>query len=551
MQPIELKPQPGPQEQFITCPADIAIYGGSAGGGKSYGLLLDALRHRYNPHFAGVVFRRTMPEVRMPGGLWEESLKVYGLVQGARPLIMPAEWHFQAGAKVKFAGLEYDHTVLAWHGSQVPFIGFDELCTFSSYQFWYLQSRNRSARAGFKPYIRATCNPDADSWVAELIAWWIDQDTGFPIPERSGVIRWFVRVGDNLVWADRPQDLKPALIGAPEFDDRGNPIPYEPVSLTFIASTIYDNPALLRGDPSYLAKLLALPTLERERLLKGNWKIKPSAGLFFRRTWVEQVEEYQLPKDLLLARGWDLAGTPKTQSNDPDWTCGTKGGKTMDGSGVYYVLDHFRMRGTPGEVETAIDATTRLDGRDCEVWLPQDPGQAGKSQVLNFVQRLDGYSVRYSPESARNVDPAKIQGTAKEVRFRPFSARAEAGHVKVLKGPWNEVWFQQLEGFPDLTHDDDVDSTSRWFNSYLDATSGLVEYYTNEARKLQKEEFEKRNPAPLTELTGVFIKPPENKPINMLYDMKGQPLFLDHEGRFLVDPKHAELLKRSGFVVCQ
>ena len=61
--------------------------------------------------------------------------------------------------------------------------------------------------AGVPGYIRATCNPDADSWVRSLIDWWIDPDTGFPIKERSGVLRWFVRDGDSLHWADTRADL--------------------------------------------------------------------------------------------------------------------------------------------------------------------------------------------------------------------------------------------------------------------------------------------------------------------------------------------------------
>ena len=67
-------------------------------------------------------------------------------------------------------------------------------------------SRNRST-CGVRPYIRATCNPDADSWVADFLAWWIDPETGLPIPERAGVLRYYIRVSDKIVWADRPEEL--------------------------------------------------------------------------------------------------------------------------------------------------------------------------------------------------------------------------------------------------------------------------------------------------------------------------------------------------------
>jgi len=72
-QEIIIGPQPGPQELFLSTPADICIYGGAAGGGKSFGLLLEALRHIDNPQYGAVIFRRTYPEIMNKGGLWDES----------------------------------------------------------------------------------------------------------------------------------------------------------------------------------------------------------------------------------------------------------------------------------------------------------------------------------------------------------------------------------------------------------------------------------------------------------------------------------------------
>src|SRR5436189_1986846 len=106
--------------------------------------------------------------------------------------------------------------------------------------------------AGVPGYIRATCNPDADSWVRSLIDWWIDPDTGFPIKERSGVLRWFVRDGDSLHWADTRADLVEMF--GPES---------EPKSATFIPANVRDNRILLDKDPAYLAYLKALPYVER------------------------------------------------------------------------------------------------------------------------------------------------------------------------------------------------------------------------------------------------------------------------------------------------
>jgi predicted phage terminase large subunit-like protein len=450
-----IRPQPGAQTRFLSSPADIAIYGGAAGGGKTWALLLEPLRHMMRPDFGAVIFRRTTVQVLNEGGLWDESERLYPLL-GGEGLVSRLSWRFPSGASVTFAHLEHDKTVYDWQGAQIPLIGFDELTHFTKKQFWYLVSRNRSL-CGVRPYIRATCNPDADSWVAEFISWWLDPKSGLPRSERAGVMRWFVRLEDELIWADDPETLAAAHPDLP------------PKSVTFVPARLSDNAALMAADPGYLANLLALPGLERARLLDGNWKIRPAGGLLFRRGWCRLAEA--APVGLRIIRGWDLAATPKTEHNDPDWTAGTKIGR--DAAGRYYVLDHVRLRDTPGEVARLITNTAALDGPEVEIALPQDPGQAGKAQAQALIRALEGYAVRATPESGD-----------KATRFGPFSAQAEAGNVHVLRGDWNEAWFNALEAFPEGRHDDDADATSRAFNSFLGAlnSQGLLDLIRREAR---------------------------------------------------------------------
>ena len=442
-----IRPQPGPQTAFLASPADIAIYGGSAGGGKTWALLMEPLRHVANPQFGAVFFRRSTVQVRNEGGLWDESEKLYPSI-GAAPKEHVLQWNFPSGASVSFAHLEHDKTVLNWQGSQIPLICFDELTHFSAKQFWYMVSRNRSM-SGVKPYIRATCNPDADSWVAEFISWWIDQATGLAIPERAGLLRWFVRLGDAIIWADSPPDLEQYIDPT-----TGKPIP--PKSVTFVPAKLTDNAALMAADPGYMANLMSLPTVERERLLGGNWKIRPAAGLLFQRGWCSVVDV--VPAGVRWMRGWDLASTPKIEGNDPDATAGTKIGKLPDGS--YIVGHHVSAFLSPSGVEKLIKNTAEADGVSTQISLPQDPGQAGKSQVTSLTKMLAGYNVRATPESGD-----------KTTRFSPFSAQAEAGNVMVLRAPWNDAWFTSLEGFPEAAHDDDADSTSRAFNALLNAST--------------------------------------------------------------------------------
>lgn len=445
IRPSTGRPQVGPQTAFLASPADIAIYGGAAGGGKTWALLMEPLRHVSNAEFGAVFFRRTTVQIRNEGGLWDESARLYPLL-GADPKEHDLWWRFPTGAAVTFAHLEHDKTVLCYQGSQIPLICFDELTHFSEKQFWYMVSRNRSM-SGVRPYIRATCNPDADSWVAKFIAWWICPETGLAISERGGVLRWFVRINDTLIWADSREELAHHTA----LNEHGELAPIPPKSVTFIPAALTDNKALMAADPGYLANLMALPKVERERLLGGNWKIRPAAGLLFKREWCRVIDAAPLGMDEV--RGWDLAGTPKTEGNDPDHTDGVKIGRVR-ASGRYVVLDQRETRDTPGKVETFLANTASHDGFACEISLPQDPGQAGKSQVATLINKLSGYTVRSSPETGD-----------KTTRFGPFSAQAEAGNVDVLRAPWNETWFSNLEAFPEANHDDTADSTSRAFNA--------------------------------------------------------------------------------------
>jgi len=452
-----IKPQPGPQEAFLSSPADVAIYGGAAGGGKSWALLLEPLRHTGVVGFSAVIFRRTTTQVRNPGGLWDESGKIYSLV-GGQPVQQPLEWRWKSGALVKFAHLEHESTVYDWQGAQVPLIGFDELTHFTQSQFFYLLSRNRSM-CGVRPYVRATCNPDADSWVAEFIAWWLDQDTGLPIPERSGVLRWFVRINDKIIWADSAEELQAAYADV------------QPTSVTFIAAKLSDNQALVKADPGYLGRLMAQNAVDRARLLDGNWKIRPAAGLYFRRAWVEVVDA--LPAGLDLVRYWDLAATEKTDANDPDHTVGVKLGRDPK-TGILYVAHGISMRVSPLKVEQAILNTASADGVAVRIGLPQDPGQAGKAQAQYLVRQLAGFSASTRPERGDKI-----------TRFGPFSAQCEAGNVKFLRGPWNEEFFCALEGFPDAVHDDHADGCSGAFGMFIDSTTGLLDHYRRMAAEQQ------------------------------------------------------------------
>ena len=280
----------------------------------------------------------------------------------------------------------------------------------------------RTTQAGLRRpsgYFLWDANPDADSWVADFLAWWIDPESGLPIAERAGVLRYYIRSAEKTVWADRPEELMEYL--PPPKDLPPAVDPPRPISVTFIPAKVFDNPVLLQVNPEYYTWLLSLPTLERERLLGGNWKIRPAAGLYFKREWCAIVDD--VPSDLDVVRYWDLAATEKTQFNDPDWTVGIKLARNK--SGDYYLLDMVRVRANPGDVEKLLLHTAAQDGTGVRIGFGQDPGQAGKSQAQHLVHALSSFTVTAAPESGDKL-----------TRFGPFSSQCRAGKVKIRRGSY-------------------------------------------------------------------------------------------------------------------
>lgn len=272
----EVRPQDGYQMIALSSPADILIGGGAAGVGKTFSLLLEPLRHIHRKGFGGVIFRRTSPQIRAEGGLWDASNKLYGLINNSIPRETFLEWKFGNTSKLKFSHLQYEKDKFDWQGSEIAFMGFDELTHFTKSTFFYMLSRNRST-CGIQPYVRATCNPDPDSWVADLISWWIGED-GYPIPERQGVLRYFMQGNDNYIWGDTKEEVieKGWHLIEDLVNKSGISADKFVKSLTFVGGSIFDNRALLDVDPGYLANLNAQDEETKSQLLAGNWKVKIS-----------------------------------------------------------------------------------------------------------------------------------------------------------------------------------------------------------------------------------------------------------------------------------
>lgn len=311
-------------------------------------------------------------------------------------------------------------------------------------------------------------NPDADSWVAGMIDWWIDPRTGYPIEDRCGVIRYFVRSGGSLVWGDTEDEL---IARFPKSS---------PKSFTFINATIYDNPIFLKTNPEYIANLEALHPVERERLLYGNWKIKYENGSVFDRTWFHVIDN--IPADWKLlgkVRFWDLAATAK--ENAEDYHCYTSGTlvykyeriKSVLSDGkevrefVYVVADNLCEQKKVGEVELMLKNTAGIDGKSVAVRWEEEGGSSGK-----FVENTITNVIReYHPN--HDVAAIKPQGD-KLTRSIPAATAASRGQIYLLRDAvWNTRFLNACQSF-------DGNKKPPPVNDIVDSLSGAFYSLENE-----------------------------------------------------------------------
>ena len=460
-------PQPGPQTQFMASTADIVFYGGAMGGGKTTALLLEAARHIFtSPGFNAVIFRRTLADIKKAGSLRDAAHKVYSLLPQAH--FNQSEFQWTIGPfenTIGLAQLQYEHTVDDYRGSEICLMMFDELISFLESQFVFMMSRNRSM-CDVRPYIRASTNPDRDSWVYDWVGPWVDYNC--PIyPTPSAHLRYLRRFEDTI-----PPDVLPFVV----YDDPHSPLVWvtkdapKAKSFTYIPSTVYDNPALLARDDTYVASLEAQTAVNIARNLRGDWNAVEFAGGMFKESWFQILpEDEPLPQVQRWIRWWDLAGTDpedlgnrKARSAKADWSVGARWGvigTDTEGRNVYLLAHVNRFQGTWARVSQEIEATAVSDGRDTLVYVEQEPGSAGKSLIRVIAALLKG--------------KARVTGVPstgdKITRARPAAAAAEQHRIFLAPGPWNDTWIAEHGKFPPKTttgFDDQVDTTSGFLGLY-------------------------------------------------------------------------------------
>ena len=226
---VIFRPNDGPQTDFLAAPETDVLYGGAAGGGKSYAMLVDPLRFAHRAAHRALVLRRSMPELRE---LIDKSRELYPKAfPGCKFREVEKIWTFPSGAKLEFGFLERDADVYRYQGQAYSWIGFDEITHLSTEFSWnYLASRLRTTDPEITPYMRCTANPG----------------------------------GAGATWVKKryvnPSEPNQSFTGQDGLTRR------------FIPARLEDNP-YLATDGRYEQMLKALPDVQRKQLLEGNWDI--------------------------------------------------------------------------------------------------------------------------------------------------------------------------------------------------------------------------------------------------------------------------------------
>jgi phage terminase large subunit-like protein len=475
-------PQKGKQQEFFECDADIVVFGGANAGGKSALSLLKALKGVSIPGYVAMVFRRTAKDILSQGSLWNKTKEFYRDIPGAvyRDSTQYLDWRFPPGSSISFG--HADNLTQTKQGTELAYIAVDELANgWTQDEFLFLLSRNRT-NCGVKPQFVGTCNPDCDSFLIKnpatgvwrtgsWLEWWIDID-GYPIAERSGVIRYFLRYNDTIFWADDKVKL---------FEEhqeylsqvKGDIDPMDLIkSFTFIAANVYDNPAFIEANPGYLANLLMLDEVEKKRFLHGNWKVSDEVGIVFNPNNFQFIDESEVPDNGLTVRYWDFAAKEELDA-DPNscFTASQKWKIVSVSAEVFniYILHVFWEQTLDADSCVAL---AKEDGREVHVAWELEPGSASIKYASLLTKQLQ--------KEVRGVQVAPMRSDLDKVaRAKPWARAAKLGRVYVVRNDfWNGTLINSLIKFngkkiPQIT-------------DIIDSGSGCYQWYINNYRKPSK-----------------------------------------------------------------
>lgn len=235
----------------------------------------------------------------------------------------------------------------------------------------------------------------------------------------------------------------------------------------------FSDPRSFDGELLFPERFSEGQVVELERTLgsyatAGQLQQRPIAreGGLFKRHWFEGKLRRAAPAGTVWVRHWDLAAT---QSSTAARTAGVKLGKAPDGS--FWVGHVVKTQEEGHAVRRLIKGTAETDGKEVEISLPQDPGQAGKVQKSDMIAMLAGWVVRAEPETGEKI-----------TRAEPFSVQCEAGNVYLIEGDWNSDYIDELCLFPGGSFKDQVDASSGAFGRLVTRRTGVQSVITNYRR---------------------------------------------------------------------
>lgn len=479
---VIVKPQPGPQTVFMQQKDDIPLvfYGGAAGGGKSYALLMDCLKYIDCPHFYGVYFRKTVKQLERT--LWPEAKDMFYpfLIEHSGPRKGKFKGKsairekdkvivFPTGARIEFSYLDRDSDCKEnWQGAQLTAAYFDEFGHFSKYAFNYIRTRMRS-KSKYKSFIRCSLNPEPNHFVLEYLSRYID-DKGFAKKDMAGVPAYYIVDKGETISAWTMEELKE------KYPTK------KPRKYTFVPSSLQDNPAMLEVNEDYADDLAANDPANAAMLLDGNWKYKPAANGMFDKNTMQVTELRNVPLNIKYIRAWDKASSKPSKEGgdskqlDPDYTTSIQMAK--DKAGSIYVMGNYlrnadgtqraRLREKPGVRDQQILAQAVKDGSDVIIILPRDPAQAGMVEFAESAKKLqaEGFIVKQDPSPSNK---------SKKFRFEAFASACHAGNIFWVKetfdpGVWDYL-VMELENFDgdknNGYHDDVVDACSSGYAALI------------------------------------------------------------------------------------
>ena len=363
---VAFMPNEGPQTDFLAAAEKDVLYGGAAGGGKSFAMLIDPLRYCHIKEHRALILRRSMPELRE---LIDKSRELYPKAfKGAKFREVEKLWSFPSGAKIEFGFLEKDADVYRYQGQAYSWIGFDEITHLPTEFGWnYLASRLRTTNPNLETYLRCTANPGG------VGAQWVKK---------------------RYIEASEPNKTFKGKDG---------------LTRKFIPALLQDNPYLAE-DGEYERMLQSLPAVQRRQLLEGNWDVAEGAAFAEFSTDVHVIPPFELPAWWERVKGIDYGYAAEScclwGAVDPDdktiiiyrelYRKGLTGEALAD---TITQMEENEIKSIPGVLDTAAWARTGYTGptigetlvnRGHKLRRADKNRIAGKTQIHEHLRQREG-----------------------------------------------------------------------------------------------------------------------------------------------------------------